>query len=105
MREVPLPPPDVPPLQRSVAAVLAAILELDLADVPLPAAAHPRPWTVWRNWLGGRGLGLVPVLAPSDFNWPGPWLALLRADPDGGQVAAVAFGSPPGSCGTPRPPS
>jgi len=96
MREVALPSPEVPPLQRSVAAALAAILELDVAEVPLPGADHPRPWTVWRNWLAGRGLGLVPVLAPADFNWPGPWLALLRADPAGGQVAAVAFGSPPG---------
>ena len=90
------PPPAFAPLQRSVAAVLAAILELELADVPLPPADHPQPWTVWRNWLAGRGLGLVPVLAPADFNWPGPWLALLRADEAGGQVAAVAFGSPPG---------
>ncbi|MEA2144048.1 MAG: hypothetical protein QOI64_2478 [Solirubrobacteraceae bacterium] len=96
MREVPLPPPELPPLQRSVGAGLAAILELDLADVPLPPAGHPRPWTVWRNWLAGRGLGLVPVHAPANFNWPGPWLALLRADQAGGQVAAVAFGSPPG---------
>ena len=84
MREVPLPPPAFAPLQRSVAAVLAAILELELADVPLPPADHPQPWTVWRNWLAGRGLGLVPVLAPADFNWPGPWLALLRADEAGG---------------------
>ena len=52
--------------------VLAAILELDPSDAPLPLADHPRPWTVWRNWLGGRGLGPVPVLAPSDFNWPHP---------------------------------
>jgi len=96
MREVQLPPPEVPPLQRSVVAALAAILELDLAEVPLPPAAHPQPWTVWRNWLAGRGLGLVPVLAPWDFNWPGPWLALLRSDPAGGQVGAIAFGSPPG---------
>ena len=30
------------------------------------------------------------------FNWPGPWLALLRAADDGERIGAVAFGSPPG---------
>jgi hypothetical protein len=83
-------------MQRSVAACLAAILELDVADVPLPGPRHPEPWTVWRNWLAQRGLGLVPIDRPGAFNWPGPWLALLRASDGGGQVAAVAFGAPPG---------
>jgi hypothetical protein len=104
MREVPLPPPDVPPLQRSVVAAIAAILELDdPGDVPIPDADHPAPWTVWRNWLAGRGLGLVPVQAPATFNWPGPWIALLPAgDGDGaGEVAAVAFGAPPGLAWSP----
>jgi MOSC domain-containing protein YiiM len=41
-------------------------------------------------------MGLVPVSEPSRFEWPGPWLALLRSDTKGGQVGAVAFGSPPG---------
>lgn len=91
MREVPLPPADLPPLTRSVVACLAAILELEPGDVPAPDAAHPEPWTVWRNWLGRRGLGLVPVLEPPVFGWPGPWVALLRSG-----AAAVAFGVPPG---------
>jgi MOSC domain-containing protein YiiM len=89
------PDPQLPPLTRSVAAALASILELDTADVPAPPADHPQPWTVWRNWLGGRGLGLVPVQEPATFGWPGPWIALLRSDAAGGQVAAVAFGVPP----------
>lgn len=72
----------------SVATCLAAILERD--DVPVPPADHPEPWTVWRNWLGTLGLGLVPIREPRGFNWPGPWLALV---PEG---AAIAFGSPPG---------
>ncbi len=38
----------------------------------------------------------MPVSEPAGFNWPGPWLALLRADDGGGLLAAVAFGSPPG---------
>lgn len=55
-------------MQRSVAACLASILELDVAEVPAPDAGHPQPWTVWRNWLGQRGLGLIPVgrLAPEE---------------------------------------
>jgi MOSC domain-containing protein YiiM len=88
------PPADGPPLARSVAACLAAILELPARDVPMPAAGDP--WTVWRGWLATRGLGLVPVDAPATFNWPGPWIALLDGDGDGDRVAALAFGAPPG---------
>ena len=65
-----------------------------MADVPLPGAGHPEPWTVWRGWLQERGMGLVPIEDPRSFGWPGPWLALLRAAE--GHVAAVAFGAPPG---------
>jgi len=83
-------------LQRSVAACLASILELDAAEVPVPEERHPEPWTVWRNWLAQRGLGLVPISEPSTFDWPGPWLALLRASDGDGLVGAVAFGAPPG---------
>jgi hypothetical protein len=91
MRTADVPGDSLPPLTRSVAACLAAILELDTDELPLPDAAHPEPWTAWRVWLARRGLGLVPVERPREFAWPGPWLALLR---DG--TAAVAYGSPPG---------
>jgi MOSC domain-containing protein YiiM len=83
-------------MQRSVAACLASILEIDVAEVPLPDERHPQPWTVWRNWLAQRGLGLVPISEPASFNWPGPWLALLRAIGGDGYIGAVAFGAPPG---------
>jgi hypothetical protein len=83
-------------MQRSVVACLASILELDVVEVPVPDEQHPEPWTVWRNWLAQRALGLVPVAEPAGFNWPGPWLALLRAADGGGSVGAVAFGAPPG---------
>jgi hypothetical protein len=96
MQTVPRPPTSSGPLQRSVAACLASILEVDVADVPLPDAEHPQPWTVWRNWLAQRGLGLVPISEPAGFNWPGPWLALLRAAEGDGRIGAVAFGAPPG---------
>lgn len=80
--------PEGAPLQRSVAACIASILEVD--DAPVPAADHPEPWTVWRTWLLQRGLGLVPIDQPHDFNWPGPWIAVLSGR------AAVAYGAPPG---------
>ena len=83
-------------MQASVAACLASILEIDIVEVPVPDEQHPEPWTVWRNWLAQRALGLVPVAEPTGFNWPGPWLALLRAADDNGHVGAVAFGAPPG---------
>src|SRR3954447_10465981 len=91
MRTADLPPDDLPPLTRSVAACLAAILELDTGEVPAPPADHPEPWTAWRVWLATRGLGLVPIERPQEFAWPGPWLTLLS-----GERAAVAYGSPPG---------
>ena len=90
------PPESSARLQRSVAACLASILELDVTEVPVPDDGHPDPWTVWRNWLQQRALGLVPIADPAGFNWPGPWLALLRAADGDGQVGAVAFGAPPG---------
>ena len=83
-------------MQRSVAACLASMLEVDVVEVPVPDEQHPEPWTVWRNWLAQRALGLVPVAEPVGFNWPGPWLALLRAADGEGMVGAVAFGAPPG---------
>jgi MOSC domain-containing protein YiiM len=88
-------------MQRSVAACLASILELDVAEVPLPDEQHPQPWTVWRQWLGQRGLGLVPIADPANFNWPGPWLAMVRAADGEGSVGAVAFGAPPGLAWSP----
>ena len=81
-------------MQRSVAACLASILEIDVGDVPLPDDGHPAPWTVWRNWLAQRGLGLVPIADPASFDWPGPWLAMLRSADGEGRVGAVAFGAP-----------
>jgi len=69
--------------------------------VPVPDERHPQPWTVWRNWLAQRGLGLVPIDDPANFDWPGPWLAVLRAGDAGDLVGAVAFGAPPGLAWSP----
>jgi len=83
-------------MQVSVAASLASILEVEVEQVPVPERRHPEPWTVWRNWLAQRGLGVVPVPEPASFSWPGPWLALLRTADGEGHVGVVAFGAPPG---------
>jgi hypothetical protein len=90
------PPRSGARMQRSVAASLAAILELDSGDVPVPDERHPEPWTVWTQWLAQRGLGLVPIAEPKRFKWPGPWLAVLTAPDEHDDVGAVAFGRPPG---------
>ena len=91
MRTARVPDDSLPPLTRSVAACLAAILELETDEVPAPAADHPEPWTAWRVWLATPRARARPGRAPREFAWPGPWLALLR-----GGIAAVAYGSPPG---------
>jgi hypothetical protein len=54
-------PPSGGRLHASVAVCLAAILEMEAGQVPVPDEQHPEPWTVWRNWLSQRGLGLVPT--------------------------------------------
>jgi MOSC domain-containing protein YiiM len=102
VREV-APPESSSPANQSVVACLAAILELDAESVPLPPPEHPQPWTVWRNWLAQRGLGLVPIAEPGSFSWPGPWLALIPASDSDEARAVVAFGAPPGIAWAPLP--
>ena len=96
MREVSLP--DGPPLSPAAtfAACLATILELPLADVPeLPPGEDVAGWRTAR-WLGGLGLGLVPVADAGSFAWAGPWIGLVR--PAGGAEprAVVMYGVPAG---------
>jgi len=45
-----------------------------------------------RQWLAGRGRGLVPVASPETFAWPGRFLGRRR----GSETWAVFFGVPPG---------
>ncbi len=89
MREARAPGGPAPAPVRSVAACLATILDVDPADVPAPATGDP--WLVWREWLAGRGLGLVRAADGAALNWAGPSLATLA---DGRGV--VRFGVPPG---------
>ena len=62
------------------AACVATILELPLGEVPQPTPGQnpATGWTISR-WLGGMGLGLVPVADAATFSWPGPWLARVRS--------------------------
>ena len=48
----------------------------------------------FRQWLGGRNLGLVPIAGAATFAWPGQWLA--RVSSADGDHAVVMFGSPSG---------
>lgn len=61
-------------------ACLATVLELDPATLPVPPPGEDGPtgWTLSR-WLGGLGMGLVPIVDPTGFSWPGPWLARVAA--------------------------
>jgi hypothetical protein len=79
---------DGPDPARSLAACVAAILEVDVAGVPVPRDGDAQLHVGW--WLQGRGLGLVPVADAASFSWPGHWIGLLRAT----GTAAVMFGAP-----------
>ena len=68
------------------------IAELLGAPVPAPEG---EPLLFFKQWLAERNLGLVPIADAATFDWPGKWLARVRA-PDG-EHAVVMFGSPSGS--------
>jgi hypothetical protein len=100
MKEVPLAPDRGPIERASFAACLATVLELSLQDVPRPSDDEDPAlgWTTSR-WLGGLGLGIVPIADPRSFSWPGPWIARVRI-PDGlassERRCVVMFGVPSG---------
>ena len=49
----------------------------------------------FRQWLAERNLGLVPIAKAAEFEWPGRWIARVRAG--GEDHAVVMFGSPSGA--------
>jgi hypothetical protein len=67
-------------------------LEIVLGSAP-PEPDY-EPLVFFRQWLAERNLGLVPIANPSEFAWPGHWLARVRAAD--GDHAIVMFGSPSG---------
>jgi len=77
------------------AACVATILELPLHEVPEPPPGEDvAGWRISR-WLGGLGLGLVPVTDAAAFSWPGPWVGRLRSRA-GRDRAVVMYGVPSG---------
>lgn len=49
----------------------------------------------FRQWLAERNLGLAPIAKADEFEWPGHWIARVRAG--GHYHAIVMFGSPSGA--------
>lgn len=81
------------PAERSLAACLASLLEIELATIPIPGEA---PLLVAaQQWLAERGLGLVAVANPQTFAWAGPWIAQITDDDDSDRYM-VMFGVPSG---------
>lgn len=81
------------PAERSLAACLASLLELELSAIPAPGEAPPL--VVVRQWLAERGLGLVAVADPETFSWAGPWIAGVT-DEDHTERYVIMFGVPSG---------
>lgn len=59
-----------------------------------PPEPDYEPFVFFRQWLAERNLGLVPIANADEFDWPGMWLARVRAG--NGDHAVVMFGSPSG---------
>ena len=95
MREVSVAELGRPTEGRTLAACLATILELDLADVPEPPPGEELPGWRLTRWLSGRGLGLVPVAA-NDLAWAGPCIGIVRPAAGEERLAVVMYGVPPG---------
>jgi MOSC domain-containing protein YiiM len=96
VREIRLSSEAVSSERASFAACIAAILELELAEVP--EIAPEDELVGWRisRWLGGLGLGLVPIADVGDFSWAGPWIGMVRNAGDDQRRAVVMYGVPPG---------
>jgi hypothetical protein len=96
MNETRLTNPRLPLELRSFLACLATILELPIDQLPdLPGDDDPAgSWHVSR-WLGGHGLGLVPIAEPATFAWAGPWIARV-APPQTQRRYVVMYGVPSG---------
>jgi len=77
-------------MTRGLRACLELVLGPDFGPLPEPEGGDELRF--WRQWLGGRNLGLVPVADPDEFAWAGHWLALVGEHGD----AVVMFGSPSG---------
>ena len=106
--------PSGSPLTRGFAACLASVTEVPVTELPLPDGDLPQVLGAWRTWLAERGSGLVPIADPERFQWAGWWIAVVHspgadrtgAPPvDAAEVAALAFGTPPGIVLSPQNPT
>jgi hypothetical protein len=96
VKEVALPEPVQDVVRESFRAALATLLELPLDAVP-EFGGDPDLATGWAvsRWLGGLGLGLVPVADARAFAWAGPWLARVQP-PARSARFVVMYGVPSG---------
>lgn len=78
-------------------ACIATILEIAIEEVARPDADEDPAtgWTIPR-WLGGFGLGLVPIAQPDSFSWPGPWIARIETAAATEPRHVVMYGVPSG---------
>ena len=76
------------PLDDDLRDALALILG---SELPAPEG-ETMPF--YRQWLAEQNLGLVPVANASEFEWPGYWIARVRAGET--SHAVVMFGVPSG---------
>jgi len=112
VKDVDLPDGPGSPLVRGFAACLSSVTEIPLADLPPLTGEESLAHALgtWRSWLAGRDCGLVPIADPRSFQWAGYWIAVTdhddgpRADGPQRQVAALAFGTPPGIVLSPQHP-
>jgi hypothetical protein len=96
LREVKLTDSSLLSEATTFAACLATVLELPLEDVPAPIAGEDvAGWRVMR-WLGGFGIGLVPIADAASFSWAGPWIGLVRPPAGDERRAVVMYGVPSG---------
>jgi hypothetical protein len=96
VREVALPRAVRDPQRESFRAAVATILELPLAAVPEDSGdGDPAASWVYSRWLGGLGLGLVPVADARAFTWAGPWVGRVT-EPEGRARYVVMYGVPSG---------
>ncbi len=96
MREVTLPDAWLPSEQSTFVACVATILELPLEDVPGPAAGEDVAGWRLQRWLGGLGLGLVPIADATSFSWAGPWIGWVRSPLVNERRAVIMYGVPAG---------
>jgi hypothetical protein len=106
--------PSASALTRGFAACLASVTEVPVTELPLPAGDLPQALGAWRTWLTDRGSGLVPIADPARFQWAGWWIAVVQTaatdqvsapHADVPEVAALAFGTPPGIVLSPQTPA